>query len=451
MRELLKWAIHYARDGFPVADETASVWKTSETKLRKYPNAATVYFPDDRPLQRGELFRNPQLANTLEKIADSGRDAFYKGEIASVIESYMKKNGGYLTAKDLADHQSNWVDPVSTVYRGFRVWELPPNGQGIAVLEMLNIFEGFDFSKISYGSAEDLHLFTEAKKLAYEDRAKYYADPDFAKTPVVQLISKKYAEERRKLIRMDRASEDFSAGDAKLTSGETVYLTVADDEGNMISLIQSNFNAYGSGLVPDGLGFALQNRGSLFNLQEGMNNTYAPHKRPFHTIIPAFVTKDDQPIMSFGVMGGAFQVMGQVEVLMNMIDFGMNEQEAGDAPDSITPAPLIRQESERGHGNHPSRIRFFRGSHSKIKIYGSCGCAGTTREFWRVPVHTFRPGPQNLFWRLRSAQRRNGRRLLKNYWSGRKFRTNIQGPTFSRTGIDAFRSAFPRFALAMRE
>ena len=332
MQDLLQWAIHYARDGFPVADETAAVWKSSETKLRKYPNAATVYLPDNRPLQRGELFKNPQLANTLEKIAAGGRDAFYKGDIAMAIESYMKKNGGYLTAKDLADHQSNWVDPVSTLYRGYTVWELPPNGQGIAVLEMLNILEGFDFSKINYGSAEHLHLFTEAKKLAYEDRAKYYADPDFAKTPVVQLTSKKYAEERRKLIKMDKASADFSAGDAKLTSGETVYLTVADDEGNMISLIQSNFNAYGSGLVPDGLGFALQNRGSLFNLQEGMNNTYTPHKRPFHTIIPAFVTKDDQPIMSFGVMGGAFQVMGQVEVLMNMIDFGMNEQEAGDAP-----------------------------------------------------------------------------------------------------------------------
>ena len=244
----------------------------------------------------------------------------------------MKKTGGWLSYKDLADHKSEWVEPVSTTYRGFKVWEIPPNGQGIAVLQMLNILEGFDFSKIEYGSPEHIHLFVEAKKLAYEDRAKYYADMDFARVPVHTLISKPYAAERRKLISMDHAGADYTAGEAALSAGETVYLTVADDQGNMISLIQSNFSAYGSGLVPDGLGFVLQNRGQLFNLKEGMNNTYAPHKRPFHTIIPSFVTKDDQPYMSFGVMGGGFQPLGQVEILMNMIDFGMNEQEAGDAP-----------------------------------------------------------------------------------------------------------------------
>ena len=332
MRQLLEYAIQYARDGFPVADETADVWKINLQKLSKYPGTAAVYLPDGKPISRGAIFKNPALANTLEKIAVRGRDFFYKGEIAMSIDSFMKKNGGYLSVKDFADHTSTWVEPVSTTYRGFRVWEIPPNGQGIAVLQMLNILEGYDFSKIQFGSAEHIHLFVEAKKLAYEDRAKYYADMDFAKVPVQQLISKKYADERRKLISMDKASDNFIAGDPVLNGGETVYLTVADDQGNMISLIQSNFSAYGSGIVPAGLGFVLQNRGRLFNLEEGHNNTYAPHKRPFHTIIPAFVTKDDKPYMSFGVMGGAFQPLGQVQVLMNMIDFGMNEQEAGDAP-----------------------------------------------------------------------------------------------------------------------
>lgn len=332
MQQILQYAIQYARNGFPVADETAFEMNAAQQKLHIYPNTATVYLPDGKPTLRGEIFKNPQLANTLEKIANNGRDVFYKGDIAKAIDAYVKKNGGFLSYKDLADHTSTWVEPVSTTYRGYRVWELPPNGQGITVLQMLNILEGFDFSKIQFGSPEHIHLFVEAKKLAYEDRAKYYADMDFAKVPVEQLISKKYADARRKLININKASADFSAGDANLTTGETVYLTTADDEGNMVSLIQSNFSAFGSGLTPDGLGFVLQNRGSFFNLQEGMNNTYAPHKRPFHTIIPAFVTKDDKPFMSFGVMGGSFQPLGQVEILMNMIDFGMNEQEAGDAP-----------------------------------------------------------------------------------------------------------------------
>ena len=332
MQQILQYAIDYARNGFPVADEAAYEWKNQQNKLLQYPNTAAVYIPAGKPPQRGEIFKNTELANSLEEIATNGRDAFYKGDIAKAIDAYMKKIGGYLSAKDLADHVSNWVEPVSTTYRGYQVWEIPPNGQGIAVLQMLNILEGFDFSKIRFGSPEHIHLFVEAKKLAYEDRAKYYADMDFAKVPVEQLISKKYADARRKLIQMDKASSDFSAGDASLAGGETVYLTVADDQGNMISLIQSNFSAFGSGCTPDGLGFVLQNRGSLFNLKEGMNNTYMPHKRPFHTIIPGFVTKDNKPYMSFGVMGGSFQPLGQVEVLMNMIDFGMNEQEAGDAP-----------------------------------------------------------------------------------------------------------------------
>jgi gamma-glutamyltranspeptidase/glutathione hydrolase len=332
IQQILAPAINYARNGFPLADEAAFYWNDLKRNFIKYPNIADVYLPGGNTLRRGEIFKNPQLANTLQKVAEGGRDVFYEGDIAKTIDAFMKKNDGFLSYKDFADHVSTWVEPVSTTYRGYRVWELPPNGQGIAVLQMLNILEGFDFSKIPFGSAEHIHLFVEAKKLVYEDRAKYYADMDFAKVPVDKLISKEYATQRCRLIKMDEASDNFTAGDSILNKGETVYLTVADSSGNMISLIQSNFSGFGSGMLPDGLGFVLQNRGRLFTLEEGKNNTYAPHKRPFHTIIPAFVTKDDKPCMSFGVMGGGFQPLGQVEVLMNMIDFGMNEQEAGDAP-----------------------------------------------------------------------------------------------------------------------
>ncbi|MFB0948235.1 MAG: gamma-glutamyltransferase, partial [Spirosomataceae bacterium] len=270
--------------------------------------------------------------NTLEKIATGGRDAFYKGEIARTIDKFMKANGGYLSYKDLADHTSNWIDPVSTNYRGYDVWELPPNGQGIAALQMLNILEGYDFSKIPWGSTEHVHLFTEAKKLVFEDRAKFYADMDFADVPVKELISKEYAAERRKLIDMNRANRAPEAGNPALKDGDTIYLTVADKDGNMVSLIQSNYRGFGSGMLPDGLGFMLQDRGELYSLTEGERNTYAPHKRPFHTIIPAFVTKDGEPFMSFGVMGGGFQPMGHTQIIMDVVDFGMNLQEAGDAP-----------------------------------------------------------------------------------------------------------------------
>ena len=333
MTDILSPAINYAANGFPVADEAAFYYNDLKKLYGNDPNVKDVFMPNGDAPKRGDIFKNPYLAHSLREIAKGGRDVFYKGDIAKKIDAFMKKRGGYLSYKDLADHTSQWVEPVSTTYRGYRVWELPPNGQGITVLEMLNILENFDFSKIQDGSAAHTHLFTEAKRLAYEDRAKYYADPDFAKIPVNELISKKYGAARAKLIDINKAAPNFTAGDdAALKTGETVYLTVADDAGNMVSLIQSNFSAFGSGLVPDSLGFFLQNRGYLFSLKEGQNNTYAPHKRPFHTIIPAFVTKDDEPYMSFGVMGGGFQPEGQVEVLMNMIDFGMNIQEAGDAP-----------------------------------------------------------------------------------------------------------------------
>lgn len=333
MPDVLKYAIGYAREGFAVADEASNSWQRVEATYGKFPNIREVYLPNGRAPRRGEIFRNPLLANTLEKIAAGGRDAFYKGEIARVIGDFMQRNGGFLSARDLAAHRSEWVEPVSVNYRGYQIWELPPPGQGIAALQMLNILEGFDFSKTRFGSAEHVHLFVEAKKLAFEDRAKFYADPDFMQPGIVEkLLSKNYASERRKLIRPDRAASNVEAGNPNLRDGDTIYLTVADGEGNMVSLIQSNFRGFGSGMCPDGLGFILQDRGQLFTLETGQANTFEPGKRPFHTIIPAFVTKDGQPWMSFGVMGGSFQPLGHVEILMNMIDFGMNAQEAGDAP-----------------------------------------------------------------------------------------------------------------------
>ncbi len=332
MQDNLKAAIHYARDGFPLGDEAASAFARIDALYGKYPNVKATYLPNEKATKRGEIFKNPRLANTLEKIANGGRDVFYKGEIARTIDAFMQKNDGFLSYRDLAEHQSEWIDPVSTNYRCYDVWELPPPGQGLAVLQMLNILEGYDFSKIPFGSPEHIHLFIEAKKLAFEDRAKFYADPQMSKVPVKGLISKAYAAERRKLINTARPAASVEAGNPNLKEGDTIYLTTADGEGNMVSLIQSNYRGFGSGMVPDSLGFMLQDRGQLFNLKEGEANTYAPHKRPFHTIIPAFVTKDGKPAMSLGVMGGSFQPLGHTQVLMNMIDFGMNAQEAGDAP-----------------------------------------------------------------------------------------------------------------------
>lgn len=331
MNKVLEKAISYARNGFPVHEEFASALQKVPANYGKFPNVAEHYYPNGTVPVRGDIFKNPHLANTLEKIAKGGRDAFYKGDIAKTIDAFMKKNGGFLSYEDLATHTSSWIEPVSVNYRGYDVWELPPNGQGIAALQMLNILEGYDFSKIKFGSAEHIHLFTEAKKLVFEDRAKFYADMEFAKVPVAGLISKEYANERRKLIK-DRASRHYDAGNPALKDGDTIYLTIADKEGNMVSLIQSNYRGFGSGMLPDGLGFMLQDRGELYSLKEGENNTYAPGKRPFHTIIPAFMTKDGQPIMSFGVMGGGFQPMGHVQIVMDVVDFGMNIQEAGDAP-----------------------------------------------------------------------------------------------------------------------
>ncbi|KPL10870.1 MAG: gamma-glutamyltransferase [Bacteroides sp. SM23_62] len=329
MTEILEPAIKYAREGFPVS-ELVAYYMAGSTWLKQYPGFEETYMSGGKTPDKGEIFKNPYLANTLEKIAEDGRDAFYKGDIARTIARYMKDQDGFLSYEDLAEHHSEWVEPVSTNYRGYDLWELPPNGQGIAALQILNILEGYDIAAMGFGSKEYIHAFVEAKKLAYEDRAKYYADPAFNDIPVEHLVSEEYAAERRALINPDRAARTYPAGE--LEQGNTIYMTVADRHGNMVSLIQSNYRGMGSGMTPYGLGFILQDRGELFSLEEGHFNCFAPGKRPFHTIIPAFITRDGRPYMSFGVMGGSMQPQGHVQIMVNMIDFGMNLQEAGDAP-----------------------------------------------------------------------------------------------------------------------
>jgi gamma-glutamyltranspeptidase / glutathione hydrolase len=332
MKELLQPAIRYARDGFPVTEVIAEGWAINVRALAKFPNFSETFMPNGRAPAKGEVFRNPLLANTLSVIADGGRDAFYKGEIAQRVEKYMRANDGYLTAADMAAHRSEWVDPVSTNYRGYDVWELPPNTQGVAALQMLNILEAYDLKAMGFGSPDYLHVFIEAKKLAFEDRARYYADPEFAKIPLQALLSKEYAAKRRALVRPDKAALDYPVDNKAIDQSDTIYMTVADSAGNMVSLIQSNYRGMGSGMTPDGCGFILQDRGELFSLKDGHPNVYAPGKRPFHTIIPAFVTKGGKPWLSFGVMGGDMQPQGHAQVLVNLIDFGMNLQEAGDVP-----------------------------------------------------------------------------------------------------------------------
>jgi len=300
--------------------------------LSQFPGFKEQMTIDGRAPGKGEIWKNPNLANTLQAIADGGRDAFYKGKIAHVIGDYFKANGGFLSYEDMAAHKGEWVEPISTKYRGVDVWELPPNGQGLAALEILNTLEGYDLKKYGFGSPEHIHLFVEAKKLAWEDRAHLYADPAFFKAPVEKLLSKEYAAEQRGKISMDRAMRSVEAGHAPLEHGDTIYMTTADQWGNMVSLIQSNYRGMGSGMTPPGLGFILQDRGQLFVLKEGHPNSFAPGKRPFHTIIPSFITKDGKPWISFGVMGGGMQPQGHAQIVMNLIDFGMGLQEAGDAP-----------------------------------------------------------------------------------------------------------------------
>ena len=328
--ELLAPAIAYAELGFPVSEIIADNWSEAEPSLREIPTSAACFLPGGHAPAVGSVFRNPGLARSLRLIARDGRDAFYKGALADAIVRYSQSSGGLFSHQDFAEHTSTDVEPVSTNYRGYDVWELPPNGQGIAVLQMLNLLEPFDLKAMGPQSAEALHLMIEAKKLAYEDRAKFYADPAFVHAPIATLISKPYADRRRAEMKTDRANLRPTAGEP--SGADTIYMTVVDRDFNCVSLIQSNFHGFGSYHVPGDLGFALQNRGNLFALDPNHLNRLEPRKRPFHTIIPGFVTKRGQPWLSFGLMGGDMQAQGHVQVLCNMIDFGMDVQEAGDAP-----------------------------------------------------------------------------------------------------------------------
>jgi gamma-glutamyltranspeptidase/glutathione hydrolase len=330
MQQVLAPAIRYAREGFPVSELIAYYWRRSEG-LGRYPGFADTFLPGGKAPAKGDLFRNPMLADTLQQLADEGRDAFYIGSIAQRIDRFMKQHGGYLSLEDLKKHRSEWVEPVGLDYRGYRIWELPPNSQGLAALQILGMLERFPIAKAGFGSTEHLHWFIEAKKLAFEDRARYYADPEFSKVPIQGLVDRQYLTERSGLIG-NRSALRFDAGNPALKQGDTIYLTTADPDRNMVSLIQSNYRGFGSGMCPDQLGFCLQDRGELFDPTPGRANSYQPGKRPFHTIIPGFITKDGKPFLSFGVMGGATQPQGHAQIVMNMIDFGMNCQEAGDAP-----------------------------------------------------------------------------------------------------------------------
>jgi len=327
---LFEPTIGYAKKGHPVTETIAYYLDRSKETFKQYPNFSEVWMKDGETTGKGDIFKNPQLANTLEIIAEKGRAGFYEGEVAKTIADFIQAQGGFLTYEDLANFNSEWVEPVSTNYRGYDVWELPPNGQGMVALQILNILENFDVKKMGLFSSDYVHLFTEAKKLAFADRAKHYADPNFSKIPIEQLVSKSYAKERAALIDLAKAAQVDESGIPD--GGDTIYLTAADQFGNMISLIQSNYRGMGSGMVPPGLGFMLQDRGELFSLEEDHANVIEGGKRPFHTIIPAFVTKDNKPYLSFGVMGGATQPQAHAQIIINLIDFGYNLQEAGDAP-----------------------------------------------------------------------------------------------------------------------
>jgi gamma-glutamyltranspeptidase/glutathione hydrolase len=332
LARVLAPAIRYAEEGFPLSPVIASDWERGAGRFKDFPGFAEVFMPGGRAPREGELFRNPALARTLRLIAENGADAYYRGPIAEEIVRYSAAHGGFFALEDFAKHNSEWCEPVSVNYRGYDVWELPPPGQGLAALQLLNLIELFDVKAMGRDSADFWHLFTEAKKLAFADRARYYADPLFAKVPVRELLSKDYARDRARLIDMKAAAvRDLPGDPPALSRMETTYLCAADSSGMMVSLIQSNYTGFGSGYVIPSLGFCLQDRGNLFDLQPGKPNSLEPGKRPFHTIIPAFVTKDGAPLMAFGLMGGDMQPQGHAQVIVNLVDFGMNLQETGDA------------------------------------------------------------------------------------------------------------------------
>jgi gamma-glutamyltranspeptidase/glutathione hydrolase len=394
MSKVLAPAIRYAEEGFPLSPVIASDWERSVPRFRDKPGFAEVFMPNGRAPREGELFRNPALAKTLRLLATRGRDAYYRGPIAEALLRYSRQQGGFFAKEDFARHQSTWDEPISTGYRGYEVWELPPNSQGLAALELLNILEGFDLKKMGRESPDFWHVITEAKKLAFADRARYYADPAFAKVPVQELLSKDYANRRAALIDMEHAAATDSPGDVPaLNRRETTYLCAADSEGMMVSLIQSNYTGFGSGYVVPELGFGLQDRGGLFSLHREHPNALEPGKRPFQTIIPAFVTRDGSPLMAFGLMGGDMQPQGHAQVIVNLVDFGMNLQEAGDAirfhhtgsseptgtamtdggvlhiEDGL-PAPVLEELARRGHVLKPE----------------PAGAYGGYQAIWRDPV-----------------------------------------------------------------
>ena len=328
--EDLAAAIRTARDGFPIPEWTAAYWAAEVDLLRGDEEGGRVFLPGDRAPRVGEVFRNADLAASLEQIAQHGRDAFYKGEISKKILEAMKRHNGTMTPQDLAEYSSEWVEPISTTYRDWTVYEMPPNGQGLAALEMLNIMETFPLGQTGFGSAKTLHALIEAKKLAYTDLAKYIGDPRGQKLPVARLLSKEWAAQRAKLINEDHANCEASAGEVP-SGKDTTYLSVVDREGNMVSLIQSNYSAFGSGIVAPGTGFVLHNRGGLFSLDPASPNALAGHKRPRHTIIPGFAQKGDVR-MAFGIMGGWNQSQAHAQFIANIADFKMNIQAAMEAP-----------------------------------------------------------------------------------------------------------------------
>ena len=381
---VLEPAIHYASEGFPVSPIIATEWRFDPAE---FPTLAQCFMPDGAPLRFGDVFRNPDLAGLYGELAQGGHAAFYEGRAAERVAACSRTGGGRLALRDMAEHTVDWVEPVKTTYRGYEVWEIPPNGQGIAVLQMLNLLERYDISALEPNSPEHLHLFVEAKKLAYEDRAVYYADMDLADVPLDRLISKEYADARAAHIDPKRASDRVEEGIPD--QSDTVYLAAADAEGNMVSLIQSIYHGWGSHIVPEGLGFAMQNRGMSFALDPGHRNRLEPHKRPFHTIIPGFVTKAGRPVFAFGVMGGDFQPQGQVQVLMNLIDFGMSPQQAGDRP-RVAHEGSSTPEGQAGTGG--GRVCFEPGFPDATKhalagmghdLAGTTGAFGGYQGIWR--------------------------------------------------------------------
>jgi len=383
---LVEPVIESARVGFPLSPIVARGWLSARSSDR--PGLKGTYLPDGKPVRYGTIFKNPDMGSFFEIIAREGPKAFYEGQIAERIVKFSRSQGGRFSLRDFRDHKADWIEPVSASYRGYDVWELPPNGQGIAALQILNLLEHFDIGSMEPNSAEHLHLFLEAKKLAFEDRAVYYADMDFAEVPLRELISKEYAAERVKLIDPKRAAMEVQPGRLK-GSSDTTYLTASDGEGNMISLIQSVYHGWGSRYVPDGLGFCLQNRGQLFALDPNHLNKLEPHKRPFHTIIPAFVTKAGRPVFSFGVMGGFFQPQGHAQVLMNIVDFGMSPQQAGEQP------RVAHSESSQPTGSkmvNGGTVGFERGIRDEAKlklaymghrVRPSTGAWGGYQGIWR--------------------------------------------------------------------